>query len=196
MINMDSTFQSLGKGFTSHRHTGREVSIPDLDRVEMSDRHHLHVSTRPRRGCFEAPTVAAAHHSPQGIKFPLPCLHQYQSNPQPRPRSISRHPHLPSLCKSLCATRRTLGLFITADSFFASRSRLEMNFAHIICQRVIGGRAVNPSRGYFWLQFMLLPCNATDRAEVHNLPTLEEESPDEAGKGGQNEVRHGRIGDG
>lgn len=44
---------------------------------------------------------------------------------------------------------------------------------------------MNPSRGYFWLQFMLLPCNATDRAEVHNLPTLEEESSDEAGKGGQ-----------
>lgn len=54
-----------------------------------------------------------------------------------------------------------------------------MNFAHILCQRVIGGWAVNPSRGYFWLQFMLLlPCNATDRAEVHNLPTLEEESRD------------------
>lgn len=37
MINMDRTSQSLGKGFISHRHTGRKVSIPDLDGVDMSD---------------------------------------------------------------------------------------------------------------------------------------------------------------
>jgi hypothetical protein len=65
-------------------------------------------------------------------------------------------------------------LFITADSFFASRSRLEMNiFAHILCKRMIGGRAVNPR--LFLGPVHVAVCNTTEQAEVHNLPTLEKE---------------------
>jgi len=51
---------------------------------------------------------------------------------------------------------------------------------------MIGGRAVNPSiRIYFWVQFMLLSCNAIQPAEVHNLPTLEEEREGRDGKVGK-----------
>lgn len=73
MINMDSPSRSLGNGLTSSRRTSRDVNIPNLDCVEMSDTIYEH---SPQRMYVLKPprSLAAAHHSPQGIKLLLPCL--------------------------------------------------------------------------------------------------------------------------
>lgn len=105
MINMDRTSQGLGKGFISHRHTGREVSIPDLDGVDMSDAILLGLA---QEDVLKPPTLLQRITALKASSFPfLACI-----NAKATPNlDLAQHVDIPSSPASAnrCAQRAEIG---------------------------------------------------------------------------------------